>query len=352
MTDPTTLLIITIAVLLVALGVGLFLRYLLVRRLKKTVLDNWLIQTLGIFVIIPPIIVGIIVIPLINRWSSSEIANYWNFLAELLHVSDFQTLISNLVWSTVIILLAIGVGRTLIKLVTRGQTESLINVNVRLLLGRASYIVTLIIAFFLILNIWNISFAIPAATLSVLTVGLAFVIQDILKNFAAGIYILLEGPFHIGDRITTSAYTGKVEDVQLRATKLRIGNGEQVIVPNAILFSDIVINKTFYKESRATITITMRQEDFEIDETAECILKAIKEVNGVMLKPEPELRLTGTAGSFGGTTGTTSGYTDRIITLALRFWFPEGQESIVTNAMFALRTALPHADLTISEGIS
>jgi small-conductance mechanosensitive channel len=142
-----------------------------------------------------------------------------------------------------------------------------------------------------------------------------------------------------------------VENVQLRATKLRIGNGEQVIVPNAILFSNIVINKTFYKESRGTITITMLQEDFEKDETAACILKAIKEVNGVMLKPEPELRLIATAGSFGETTGTTSGYTGRIVTLALHFWFPEGQDSIIIDAMFALRTALPHADLTISEGL-
>ncbi len=60
-TDITTQIIIVVATLLIALSMGLFLRYLLVRRLKKTVLDNWLIQILGFLIIIPPVIVGTIV---------------------------------------------------------------------------------------------------------------------------------------------------------------------------------------------------------------------------------------------------------------------------------------------------
>ena len=61
MTDLTTQIVIIVVSLLVALGVGLLLRYLLVRRLKKTVLDNWLIQIFGFLIIIPPVIAGIIV---------------------------------------------------------------------------------------------------------------------------------------------------------------------------------------------------------------------------------------------------------------------------------------------------
>ena len=113
MSNQATQIIMIIVTLLIALGVGLFLRYLLVHRLKKTVLDNWLIQTLCFFVIIPPIIVGIFVIPFINRWPSSEITNYWNYFADLLHVQDYQTIISNLIWSAVIIVLAIDLGRTI-----------------------------------------------------------------------------------------------------------------------------------------------------------------------------------------------------------------------------------------------
>jgi small-conductance mechanosensitive channel len=349
MNDITSQIIITVATLLIALGVGLFLRYLLVRRLKKTVLDNWLIQILGFFVIIPLIIVGIIVIPLINHWPSSEITNYWNFFAELIHAQDYKTLISNLIWSTVIIVLAIGVGRTLVKIINGKQTENHLNINVRTLLGRATYVGTLIIAFFFILFIWNIQFGIPAAVISVITVGLTFVLQDLLKNVVAGIYLLVEGPFHIGDEISTDVYTGKVEDVQLRATKLRIVSGEQVIVPNSMLFSGIVVNKTIYPGRRATILITLPLDKYDQDQTTECILKTIKGVTDVMIKPEPTLSLSGVAGAFGSSTGTLSGYTGEIITLTLRFWIPEGRDTPVSEAMLALRNALPYADLSIRE---
>jgi small-conductance mechanosensitive channel len=349
MSNLTIQIIITVVTMLIALAVGLYLRLRLVRRLKKTVLDNWLIQVLGLLVIIPPVIAGIVIIPFIYGQTVSQVSSYLQSFAKLLNVPDLTTLIWRLFWSGLIILLAIGIGRTLIKLAIGGRTANHLNANVRILLGRISYIVILIISFFWILSIWDVSLTVPTAAIGIITVGLTFVIQDILKNFAAGIYLLLEGPFHIGDHITTDTYTGKVEDVQLRATKLRIASGEQVIVPNAKLFSDIVINKTIHKERRATITITMPQEEYDKAQTTERILEAIKEVDGVMVKPEPALSLIGVAGSFGTSTGTVSGYTGEIITLTLRFWIPEGPDSLVSEVMLALRSALPRADLAIRE---
>jgi small-conductance mechanosensitive channel len=344
MSDLTTKIIIIIVTLLIALGVGLYLRYLLVRRLKKTVLDNWLIQLFGSLVIIPPLIIGIILASLVFDIRPTQIL-------EFLQKNILVNLVWNLVLSALIILLAIGVGRTLLKIVTVGTAKEHIGINISILLGRILYTVVLFIAVLLILTIWNIQFGIPAAVISVITVGFTFVLQDLLKNIVAGIYLLVEGPFHIGDMISTDVYTGKVEDVQLRATKLRIASGEQVIVPNSMLFSGIVVNKTIYEERRATITITIPLDTYDKDQTSECILNTIKGITDVMIKPEPTLSLSSVAGAFGNSTGTVSGYTGEIITLTLRFWIPEGQDSIVSNAMLALRNALPNADLTIREPV-
>lgn len=340
--------IFSVLIILIALGIGLILRRILVRRLHKTVLDNWLIQLLGALVVIPPLIVGFILLPFIGV-GASAVSQFWQSIVAVFQVKDIPTLIWNLVKSILLILLAIGVGRTLMKLVTRGIAKSRLEINTRILLGRISYAVTAIVAFFWILAIWNIALTVPATVISIITVGIALVIQDILRNLAAGLYILLEGPFQIGDTITTDKYTGSVEAVELRATKLRIISGEQVIVPNSILFSGIVINKTIYAERRVTIVITMPQEEYDKERLTECILNAIKEVRGVMMKPEPTLALSNVAGSFGGSTGTLSGYSGEIITLLLRFWSPEGDDSVISNAMHDLRTALPRADLAIRE---
>ena len=340
--------IFSVLIILVALGIGLFLRRILVRRLHKTVLDNWLIQLLGALVVIPPLIVGFVLLPFIGV-GASAVSQFWQSIVAAFQVRDIPTLIGNLVKSILLILLAIGVGRTLMRLVTRGMAKSRMEINIRILLGRIFYALTGIVVFFWILAIWNIALTVPATVISIITVGIALVIQDILRNLAAGLYILLEGPFQIGDTITTDKYTGSVEAVELRATKLRIISGEQVIVPNSMLFSGIVINKTIYDERRVTIVITMPQEEYDKEKMTECILNAIKEVKGVMMKPEPILALSNVAGSFGGSTGTLTGYSGEIITLLLRFWSPEGDDSVISDAMHDLRTALPRADLAIRE---
>jgi small conductance mechanosensitive channel len=352
MTNLTTQIIIIVVSLLIALGVGLLLRYLLVRRLKKTVLDNWLIQIFGFLIIIPPVIVGIIIAAFFIGIQATQMLVYLQLvLPEIFNIPNLGNLVWNLVLSTLIFLLAIGVGRTLMKLINGRAAKDHIGINVSVLLGRSAYICILFIAFLFILSIWNIQFGIPAAVISVITVGLTFVFQDLLKNIVAGVYILVEGPFHIGDVISTDVYTGNVEDVQLRATKLRIASGEQVIVPNSLLFTGIVVNRTIYTEKRSTIAIVLPLDKFEKDQTAECILKTIKGVTGVIPKPEPILSLSTVAGAFGSSTGTVSGYTGEIITLILRFWTREGDDSALSDAMHALHTALPRADLAIREPV-
>jgi small-conductance mechanosensitive channel len=347
MTTLTIQIIIIVVSLLVALGVGLLLRYLLVRRLKKTVLDNWLIQIFGFLIIIPPVIAGIIVAAFFIGIPYTQLLYYLQLV--LPFPPNFGQLIWNLALSVLIFLLAIGVGRTLMKFINGRAAKEHIGINVSVLLGRSAYILILFVAFLFILAIWNIQFGIPAAVISVITVGLTFVFQDLLKNIVAGVYILIEGPFHIGDVISTDVYTGKVEDVQIRATKLRIVSGEQVIVPNSMLFTGIVVNKTIYDQKRSTIVITLPLDKYDKDQTVGCVLKTIKGVTGVMIKPEPTLSLSGVAGAFGSSTGTVSGYTGEIITLTLRFWIPEGEDAPITEAMLALREALPYADLSIRE---
>jgi len=343
----TIQIIISVLTILIALGLGLYFRLLLVRRLKKTVLDNWLIQLFGALLVILPLTLGIVLAFYISGLATQKNPFWDGWLLDATSGKGLPGLIWKLIGSVLIVLLAVGVGRTLTRVVTGGIAKSRVEINIRTLLGRILSVVTAIVAFFWILATWNVELTVPATLIGVVTVGITFVIQDILKNLAAGIYILIEGPFQIGDTISTDKYTGKVENVLIRATKLRVLSGEQVIVPNSLLFNGIVINNTTYEETLATIMITMPQEEYDKDKMSESILKTIKEVNGVMMKPEPMLSLSAVAGSFGGTTGTLSGYSGEIITLTLSFWYPAGQDTIVSEVMHALHGVLPKADLAI-----
>lgn len=85
-----------------------------------------------------------------------------------------------------------------------------------------------------------------------LAFSLAF--QDILKNFIAGIFMLLERPFRLGDEITVDNHTGIVENIEMRATTLRTSEGEQVITPNSLVYTGTIINRTRYPTRLFTLT--------------------------------------------------------------------------------------------------
>ena|SRR5579859_2428539 len=112
-------------------------------------------------------------------------------------------------------------------LVKRGLTVGFVAVTVLVVLG--------------ILGVNSVSLVTLAGA-----VGLAFslAIQDILKNFFAGVYLLLERPFRVGDTVQVKDQLGVVENIGVRTTMLRTTANVQVLVPNAVVFAEVVSNHT------------------------------------------------------------------------------------------------------------
>ncbi len=346
--DMTMSIFFIVVITLGAVSIGLILRRLLVRRLKKTILDNWLIQTLGIIIIFPPLIIAAAAASLILNMGA--ITSHWSQVQQFF--VDNASGVFNLSWgfieTVLILVLGVGIARTVMKMTIRGLGENRIDINIRTLIGRIFFIIIVLIAVFWVLAIWQVSITLPVAVVGTLTVAFTFAIQDILKDLVAGFYILLERPFHIGDLITIGSITnppvhsGKVEDIRIRATQLRITSGEQVTVPNSLIFGGVVINNTYYDERRATISVTLPQEEFVKDQTPERIIKALKEMAIVLVKPEP--------------TAAISGYSGKLVTLAVHFWIASGppvtvseQLASVSEVMYTLHTVLPDADIAVLE---
>ena len=330
--------IFSILLILVGLVIGLILRRMLVRRLKRTVLDDWLVQILGAIPVLLALLLAVAGAPGILTNGFKQLQELWQWLIDTTGTSphDVYDFGKNVVLSLLIIVFAIGGARTLSKLTLRGIGENRLAFNLRIVLNRVSYILVLAIAVFWILALWQISIELPVAVLGTLTVAISFSIQDILKDLVAGVYILLERPFFIGDQIRTDQYTGQVEAVELRATRLRLVSGEDVSIPNALIFGGIVINNSRYAERRATILITLPLEDFSREETPQKILGCLQELGEkVLAKPEPCV--------------SVSGIMNENVELTLRFWVLTGQLATVTDVVYALRTLLSHANLSVKE---
>lgn len=94
--------------------------------------------------------------------------------------------------------------------------------------------------------VFAISFAIQSANVALFGIVLAtiiasFGVQDVLKDYVSGYYVLLERHIRVGDRISMEGVgSGTVTDVKLRVTLLKTDEGDLVVVPNSELFNKAV----------------------------------------------------------------------------------------------------------------
>ena len=177
------------------------------------------------------------------------------------------------------------VRRLAFKLTKRAQNHS----NVGLVIGRIGQGITVLTGILVASVI-----AIPGFTVgqlfSILGVGsvaIGFAFRDILQNFLAGILLLLNQPFRIGDQIVADNLEGTVEDIQTRATFIRTYDGRRVVVPNTDLFTNLVTVNTAFDTRRLEHVIGISFDD-DIEKAIGVLEKVMRGAPSVLNTPEPD----------------------------------------------------------------
>ncbi len=173
------------------------------------------------------------------------------------------------------------------------------------------------------------------ATLGVGSVAIGFAFQDIFKNFLAGIILLVEEPFRIGDEVVIGDYEGKVENISIRTTNIRTYKGERVLLPNSTVFTDAVKVVTAYDYRRTDLGVGVDYNTC-LPQAKKLLAQTIASVSGVMTEPVPEIDVV----NFG----------ESSIDFVVRYWSDSSQKQIrnvQTKAMIAIKKALDGADISI-----
>jgi small conductance mechanosensitive channel len=231
-----------------------------------------------------------------------------------------------LVVAGVALLLARAVRGATLRALQRGRAQS----SAIILVGNLAQIGVLLLGFLVILAIYTgETFGAILTSFSIVGLVIGLSLQDILRNFFAGIYILIERPFRIGDTIAVGEDSGVVDHIAFRTTLLRTPEGRQVIIPNSTLMTAAVTNRSAYPLARETFWIEFPAEEVP-DRLADTVREALSETKLAAPDPPSALELRSVS--------------DGKARFQVSFWAAD-RTSAVPAAMAAVRARVPKAEV-------
>ena len=123
------------------------------------------------------------------------------------------------------------------------------------------------------------------AGLGIAGIAVGFAAQSTLANFIAGITILLEQSFQVGDWVNINDNEGRVVVIALRTTHILTRDNITVIIPNSNVASSVVTNLTSKNFIRFDIRMRIAFED-DVDKAREVILQVLSDSDVVLKRPE------------------------------------------------------------------
>lgn len=203
---------------------------------------------------------------------------------------SFLRAVPGLVVAVVTVLLALLVAR-LVKRLVRSSTRSAgMRPGLSILFSRvwSGGIIILGVLLALAIAVPSLDFAAALGALGIGGIVIGFALKDIVQNFLAGILILVNRPFRLGDQIRSGEHEGTVEDIQVRATLLRTYDNRRVVIPNSELFTNRVVVNTAYDTVRLSIDFTVPSTE-DLTPIRGLILDTVRDVPEIRADPPPEV---------------------------------------------------------------
>lgn len=143
------------------------------------------------------------------------------------------------------------------------------------------------------------------AGLGIVGFTIGFALQDIARNFVAGLLLMIRRPFNTGDAVEVAGHAGIVMDITMRDTVIKTWDGVMEVLPNLDVYTNPIVNYSELPLRRRTINIGLGYGE-DVERARQVFLEAIRNVEGVQDDPAPEIL----SEELGGST----------LNLAARFW--------------------------------
>jgi MscS family membrane protein len=157
------------------------------------------------------------------------------------------------------------------------------------LFGRIVKAIIFFVAAIIVLDYFGINVNSLVVSLGVGSLAVALAAKDTLANMIAGIVIMIDRPFRIGDRILiSSGEKGDVYDIGLRSTKILTFDNTLIIVPNAQIINDKLVNLT-YPDPKIRVRVDVGVAyGTDLEKAKQIMIDVCKKHPDVLEEPEPQ----------------------------------------------------------------
>lgn len=137
------------------------------------------------------------------------------------------------------------------KLIAIGGKNAHLDITLFNFLGNVSRYVIIGFAFLFVLNTFGVQTTSVVAIIGAAGLAIGLALQGTLSNVAAGVMIVFFRPIKIGDFVEVNGQMGTVKDITLNYIELAAVSNVQIIIPNAQVWGNTIINYSSYDTRRA-----------------------------------------------------------------------------------------------------
>lgn len=274
-----------VVVLVIAFAVANILVFTISRTVEKVVqktgnrLDDHLVKLLRIPVYWTIILVGVLMAIALAQLPAPLIKTGRGFVLSILI----------LIWS----IFVFRALRLVIKAVSnRAGTNSVIRPQTQPLFNNLVLVVVIALSVYLLFNTWDIDMTAWLASAGIVGIAVGFAAKDTLANLFAGVFILADAPYKIGDYVVLdSGERGKVTHIGIRSTRILTRDDVEITIPNSIMGNTRVTNQSGgpHEKFRTRVPIGVAYGS-DIDQVRRVLMDIASQESDVCKEPEPRVR--------------------------------------------------------------
>ena len=191
------------------------------------------------------------------------------------------------------IIIILVVGYIIIKILTRIVAKFFDKVDfdrgVETFIENAVKVVLWVILLIIALSNLGVNVSGLLAGLGIMGIIVGFALQDTLGNLAAGVFILFNKPFRVGDTVNIGGITGTVEKIGIAACELNSMDNIKITIPNKKIWGDTIQNFTGNKTRKIFNLEVGISYDSDIDKAIKIANNILKNDARVLKDPQPEV---------------------------------------------------------------